>query len=436
MLSKLIDWLAGRPRPSAPNAPQNEAPAPTPPCAPFDPELLNAARLQWQLGDWEELTRLGLEQLAEHPERARLALLVGMAHVQLHDQMNGRLWLRRAQDWGAAPVLVAQLLIGGVYNTLGRAALLQRRPRQALSHFKAAITGVEGDAPAASQLRCAREFARLGLPDAYAAAALPLERGAPHELATANAPLELAAASPPPPCAGIVSYAQNLEDVMLWRALGHIEEGQYVDVGAGHPRADSVSRGFYERGWRGLHVEPAPAQTAALRTDRPDEPVLAAMVATAAASAPFFVVLEANGKSTAQRAMAEDYQATGYTVSETAVPALDLAGVLQQCRPGPIHWMRLAVEGAESEALAGWGDCPRRPWVVLVNTQGGVTGTSAWEAELAARGYREVYSNGIDRFYLARSHWHLRTAFSHGPNARDNFALSGQGGRFASHASR
>lgn len=29
-----------------------------------------------------------------------------------------------------------------------------------------------------------------------------------------------------------VSYAQNFEDVMLYRALKHVEKGFYIDVGA------------------------------------------------------------------------------------------------------------------------------------------------------------------------------------------------------------
>ena len=38
------------------------------------------------------------------------------------------------------------------------------------------------------------------------------------------------------------SYAQNFEDVMLWRALKHVQKGTYVDVGAQHPVIDSVSK--------------------------------------------------------------------------------------------------------------------------------------------------------------------------------------------------
>ena len=40
-----------------------------------------------------------------------------------------------------------------------------------------------------------------------------------------------------------ISYAQNFEDVMLWRALKHVEKGFYVDVGAQDPVVDSVSLG-------------------------------------------------------------------------------------------------------------------------------------------------------------------------------------------------
>ena len=32
-----------------------------------------------------------------------------------------------------------------------------------------------------------------------------------------------------------VSFAQNFEDVILWRALRHVEHGQYLDIGAQDP---------------------------------------------------------------------------------------------------------------------------------------------------------------------------------------------------------
>ena len=55
-----------------------------------------------------------------------------------------------------------------------------------------------------------------------------------------------------------VSYAQNFEDIMLYRALKHVQSGFYIDIGAYDPVIHSVSLAFYERGWRGIHVEPNP----------------------------------------------------------------------------------------------------------------------------------------------------------------------------------
>ena len=53
-----------------------------------------------------------------------------------------------------------------------------------------------------------------------------------------------------------ISYSQNFEDVMLWRALKHIKNGFYIDVGANHPEEDSVTKSFYENGWSGINIEP------------------------------------------------------------------------------------------------------------------------------------------------------------------------------------
>ena len=71
----------------------------------------------------------------------------------------------------------------------------------------------------------------------------------------------------------LTSYAQNFEDVQLWRALKHVKNGFYIDVGAQDPIVASVSLAFYEQGWRGVHVEPVAYYARKLRAARPDEEV-------------------------------------------------------------------------------------------------------------------------------------------------------------------
>ncbi|HZY84782.1 MAG TPA: hypothetical protein VFE78_08120, partial [Gemmataceae bacterium] len=53
----------------------------------------------------------------------------------------------------------------------------------------------------------------------------------------------------------MISYAQNGEDVLLGRLFGGQPDGFYVDVGASDPTDLSLTRHFYERGWRGVNVE-------------------------------------------------------------------------------------------------------------------------------------------------------------------------------------
>ena len=67
----------------------------------------------------------------------------------------------------------------------------------------------------------------------------------------------------------MISYAQNFEDVMLWRALKNVKNGFYVDVGAGRPELDSVTKHFYEQGWHGINIEPHSEDFLLLAAARP-----------------------------------------------------------------------------------------------------------------------------------------------------------------------
>jgi len=75
-----------------------------------------------------------------------------------------------------------------------------------------------------------------------------------------------------------ISYAQNLEDVMHYRALRDVKRGFYVDVGANSPDQHSVTRTLYERGWRGINIEPATGFHEQLVAARPDDINLAVAV--------------------------------------------------------------------------------------------------------------------------------------------------------------
>lgn len=133
---------------------------------PYDENLLERSRTQWQFGDWQSLAQLQRETLQHHPDRAKLALLAAAGHQQLANMSAARQFTRLAQDWGCNKKLLSQILIAGVHNTLGRAAAIGGRQQQALQHFENSvkIATPGGDLRLLVQARTREELAQLGLP--------------------------------------------------------------------------------------------------------------------------------------------------------------------------------------------------------------------------------------------------------------------------------
>jgi transposase-like protein/cephalosporin hydroxylase len=108
---------------------------------PHDSSLLDRSREQWQHGDWDSLVALAGQDLDLHPDRAKLALLAAAGYQQNNDMVATRHWLKLAQEWGCDKKLVARVLIAGVHNTLGRAAVVNNQEQRALYFFQSANVG-------------------------------------------------------------------------------------------------------------------------------------------------------------------------------------------------------------------------------------------------------------------------------------------------------
>ncbi|WP_341319326.1 FkbM family methyltransferase [Paraburkholderia sp. IMGN_8] len=221
-----------------------------------------------------------------------------------------------------------------------------------------------------------------------------------------------------------ISYAQNFEDVMLLRALKDVPSGFYIDVGAHHPVIDSVSKAFYDRGWRGIHVEPTAEHADILRRERPDEIVIQAAVSDNRNVITFF---EMYGLSTGNADIAERHRAQGIESVRVVVPCLTLDDVIAQAGEREIHWLKIDVEGMEHQVLSGW-QCSRLPWIVVVEStvpNSSEENWEQWEPLLAEKGYQFAYFDGLNRFYVSPEHLSIKAVFRASPNVFDNFALHG-----------
>lgn len=132
---------------------------------PYDENLLERVRTQWQFGDWDSLVRLERNTIQHHPDRSKLALLAAAGQFQTGRAELGRQYVRLAQDWGCGETLVMQVLAAGVHNSLGRAAAQAGNAPRALRHFESAIQMVSpgSDSRLLLRARSQEQYAQLGL---------------------------------------------------------------------------------------------------------------------------------------------------------------------------------------------------------------------------------------------------------------------------------
>lgn len=185
-----------------------------------------------------------------------------------------------------------------------------------------------------------------------------------------------------------ISYAKNCVDVVLWRAFQKVSNGFYVDVGANSSSSPSVTKAFYNLGWRGITLATSSEISDQLKTIRPRD--------------------------------------TNLTIGDRE----DIARIWFEHREleQPVHFMHIAHDCIEKVLH---NDCSNhwqthRPWVLLVDSGPYIANenpTPAWEHRLLESDYRFVYTDGIHRLYLAVEHQPLLGSLTHPPNIFDSFRL-------------
>jgi FkbM family methyltransferase len=221
-----------------------------------------------------------------------------------------------------------------------------------------------------------------------------------------------------------ISYAQNCEDVLLWRALKHIKNGFYIDVGANDPEAHSVTKAFYERGWYGINIEPLPEFHQRFEAERPRDINLSIAAGAVDGDITLYDVPSVRGWASPDQSVAAMHREEGFEVTELSVPVRKLSDICQQHVQGQIHFLKIDVEGFEGEVLRGMDFVAWRPWIVVVEAtlpNSRVTNHHTWENLLTDHNYQCVYFDGLNRYYVAAEHACLQDALRVQANVFDNF---------------
>ena len=226
-----------------------------------------------------------------------------------------------------------------------------------------------------------------------------------------------------------ISYAQNLEDVMLYRALKNIEHGFYIDVGALYPDIASVTKAFYDRGWRGINIEPIPECFRLLQNQRSGDINLNLAISNRQGQLILHEIVNTPGDTTANKFNAEKHSLQGHEVRSLEVPCTTLDVICAENKVETVHFLKIDVEGSEKEVLEGFSFDKIRPWIVVIeaNEPNSTKDVSnQWESLITNKNYECVYYDGLNRFYLAREYSDINVHFRTPPNVFDNYIRSSE----------
>lgn len=201
----------------------------------------------------------------------------------------------------------------------------------------------------------------------------------------------------------MISYAQVLEDVILNRALNRIQNGFYIDIGGYHPERDSVTKYFYDQGWRGINVEPGANYFPEFVRLRPRDTNLQVAVSDHEGEAIFY---EMDQTSTLEACFADrqpEHQTGQYTV-----PLTTLAKICEKHAPNEVHFLKIDVEGHEEAVLRGADFKRHRPWTLVIEAKEpnrlDIPTHQKWEHLVTGSGYTFAYADPLNRYYVANEH--------------------------------
>ncbi|MBO9578426.1 MAG: FkbM family methyltransferase [Microbacteriaceae bacterium] len=191
------------------------------------------------------------------------------------------------------------------------------------------------------------------------------------------------------------SWAQNGEDLVLQVLLQGRTNGFYVDVGGYHPTEHSVTKHFYDSGWRGINVEPIPSRFQSFETERPRDINLNLGLAARAGTMTLREYDEAHaGWSSMSAHMHELHGASDASYVDYEVPVRTLAEILEEHGVEAIDFLKIDVEGFETEVILGNDWARWRPTIVVVERTG-----DSWHSLLETAGYREIFNDSLNSYF-------------------------------------
>jgi FkbM family methyltransferase len=192
--------------------------------------------------------------------------------------------------------------------------------------------------------------------------------------------------------------SQYDEDSVLEKFLPG-NEGIYVDIGASHPRQCSSTWRFYQRGWRGLLIEPLPDFWGAILLERPED----YLCPIAASNEKGFASLRVcRAISSLEQTWPNE---SNETMPVQIAPLWDILKLYPMMDWTKTDFCSIDVEGHEGAVLEGFDWESFRPRVIMLEyrmygaEQPGEDLSDQWDHHLIGQGYVLKHKNKLNQIW-------------------------------------
>ena len=185
------------------------------------------------------------------------------------------------------------------------------------------------------------------------------------------------------------------EDLFMELLFNFKEKGTYVEIGTNDPAiTTSFTQKFYDRGWRGINVEPGLKEFASLKKIRPEDINLNICIGGTSGEMPFYEVRDSQASS-----LLKDFaEKQGYVSSVRQVKVSTLKDMFNNFLKTEIDFMVIDAEGMDFEILKSNDWIRYRPRAMIVETVH--HDYKEIKEYLGGFGYIDVYTNYLNSIFV------------------------------------
>lgn len=155
---------------------------------------------------------------------------------------------------------------------------------------------------------------------------------------------------------GKTSYSQEGEDILLKRILmdTFTIRGTYVDVGCNHPYKMSNTALFYDRGWRGVVIDPNPDFASEFLRLRPEDTFVNCGIGEEEGESIYYQFSQSLFNTFSKEKAEKVSNGASELIKENKVPIRRLDDVLVEAWPQgkKIHFLSIDCEGYDDQVIA------------------------------------------------------------------------------------